>query len=487
MSSFFRYFFTTIVCLVISLQSATCGACDIRLGLRQISDIGKIAIDIKLSDGYKIAKTPKVWKLVGFDEIACESRLEQNYKDSVLYCDLNEQEHHSLKLQFFVCKDICEIITKEFEYRPKTNGATYYLLLMLLFGFLGGALLNIMPCVLPVIMLKLKHLTSKEAILGSIVGNYLTFVLMAFGICVLKFFGNQVGWGLHFQNLYFLKAACIDIFVLSLIGFEKIHFGISLEINQNHRGEILKNVISSGITTLLAIPCSAPLLGSAAAFAIQESFGNLLLIFVAIATGFNMPYFLCSFLDVSFLRKLQGRAVQKIINAGIILTLGWLMWQLFLRIKFVEYLLIIILFVFSLALFVAKRARIAWIPLIIIMFVGASNGRVSQQFDFNKISEKVNQNHVVILSITADWCVSCKYNKLKFSADEVRKKLKDCNAEFIEIDITEPDDRVLQYIKNYGRSGIPFTIVFGAKNKRGILLSELPSVDEILLTIDKVK
>ena len=487
MAYFFRYFFTTLVGLIISFQCATSGACDIKLRSRQIAEIGKIAVDIELSDGYKIAKIPKVLKIVGFDEIACESRFEQNGKDSVLYCDLNDREPNNLKIQFFVCKDICEIITKTFDYRPNTNRVSYYFLMMILFGFLGGALLNVMPCVLPVLMMKLKHLTSKEAILGSIVGNYLTFVLMAFGICVLKFFGNQVGWGLHFQNLYFLKAACIAIFVLSLIGFEKIHFGISLEINQNHRGEILKNVISSGITTLLAIPCSAPLLGSAATFAIQESFGNLLLIFVAIATGFNMPYFLCSFLDVSFLRKLQGRAVQKIINAGIILTLGWLMWQLFFRIKLVEYLLIIVIFGLSWILFVKKLSKIAWLSLIFIMFVGVSDGRASQQFNIDQIREKVNQNHVVILNITADWCVSCKYNKLKFSADEVRKKLKDCNAEFIEIDITEPDDRVLQYIKNYGRSGIPFTIVFGAKNKRGILLSELPSVDEILLTIDKVK
>ena len=65
--------------------------------------------------------------------------------------------------------------------------------------------------------------------------------------------------------------------------------------------------------------------------------------------------------------------------------------------------------------------------------------------------------------------MSCKYNKLKFSDSEIQKKLKNCGAEFVEIDITEPDNRVLQYIKSHGRSGIPFTIVFGSNNKQGIV------------------
>ena len=111
----------------------------------------------------------------------------------------------------------------------------------------------------------------------------------------------------------------------------------------------------------------------------------------------------------------------------------------------------------------------------------------AQTNKFTEISELVDQNNTVILNVTADWCLSCRYNKIKFQSGEVQSKIKTNNVKFIEIDITRRNDEVMNFIRNHSRAGIPFTIVFGPKNKEGILLSEIPTVSEIVKTIDLVK
>jgi len=447
----------------------------------------EVAFVVKLMPEYKIIKKPKVW--IDNEEKEISSNLSfDNVKNSyLLRCKLNPWVQHNLKFQFFVCGKLCHIINKSSVYHPPEDHTTYYFWLMIFFGFVGGMLLNIMPCVLPVIMLKIRHMTSSVAVWSSIFGNYISFIALAIVTCLLKQLGNSVGWGFHFQNIYFLKSALVFLFVFTLMSFNKINFFFNLEMKQMTRGEIMKNIISSVMITLLAIPCSAPFLGSAVTFAIQEAFPNLLLIFIAIATGFNIPYFLAIFIDVSFLKKLQGTIFQKIINFGVVSAFLWLTWQLSVRIKLVEFIAITLLFTISFLLFDKNRNKLAWLSLFGVMLMNISGGKGAQPFNPEEVEALINKNHVVVVNVTADWCVSCKYNKLKLMNSAIRSKLKECNAKFIEVDITEHNEDVIKYMKKYGRSGIPFTLVCGPGNRQGILLSEIPSEDEIMLSIDQAK
>lgn len=138
-------------------------------------------------------------------------------------------------------------------------------------------------------------------------------------------------------------------------------------------------------------------------------------------------------------------------------------------------------------MFLEQHNKIAVLLLSGIMFLNISTNPENQEVKFTEVQNLVKQDNIVILNISADWCLSCKYNKLKFLSDEVQNKIKENKIKIIEIDITKKNDKVMKFITKHARSGIPFTIIYGPKNKSGILLSEIPSVTEITKTIDLVK
>ena len=487
MKYFLRIFFVfallfSIISLAFSLEIS-----DISLKIENLSNDGVATFEISLPKGWKLAKPPKIvskYNPLGFKYLENLQQISPNkYRTR---CKLNKNQKDVLKFDFFVCKKVCSVVSKDFSFTPVVTINFFWMIL--LFGFIGGLLLNVTPCILPVILLKMKHLHSRATIINSIIGNYLSFLILALALFLLRISGETVGWGLHFQNVYFLKFAVIIFFIFSLITFGKLRFYWNINLNKSKiSSKMLRDIISSVMTTMIAIPCTAPVLGTAATFAIQESFVNLFSIFMAIATGFSVPYFVALFWKFPFKKIFQNRILHYIIDYGVVITFFWLCWILFKNINPIEIIIICLTFLFALFLFKKERNTVAIVLLISTIFVNIPRENTQNPDQLKAVSELVKQNKVVILNITADWCLSCKYNKIKLNSKQVQTKIQENNVKFIEIDITKKNDKVIKFIHEHSRVGIPFTIVYGPKNRSGVLLSEILDISEIIKTIDLVR
>ena len=180
------------------------------------------------------------------------------------------------------------------------SGKKPYLFNFLILAFLGGLILNFMPCVLPVLSLKLLSLVKigsesaikvKNNIISIVLGIFSSFLFLSLFIITMKFLGHSIGWGFQFQNLYFLIfiTSIVFIFSLNLLGFFEIILPGKLfnNINEYINSNKISGYYFSGVfATLMATPCSAPFLGTAIGFSAITSNLNILMIFISVALGF---------------------------------------------------------------------------------------------------------------------------------------------------------------------------------------------------------
>jgi suppressor for copper-sensitivity B len=389
------------------------------------------------------------------------------------------------------CNDIfCTIVSKTVRITlpPTKSGNSFFSFLwILLLGFLGGLMLNIMPCVLPVIVMKLKSLTSREAVCGSIAGNYVIFAVFTAVTAFLKATGNIVGWGMHFQNPHFLEIMAFFLFALTLYAFDLIPLFPSLQFADKKRSVFFGNFLSSMIAAAAATPCTAPFLGTAATFAISGSVADMSMIFFAVATGFSTPYFFSFFIPVDFFSRFRrsGIILKKIINGGVLVTFLWIFWLLSNHLKPPAITIYILSFLLTATLLKMQKYRTAMLSAAIclcgLMFrdfspetIGGDNPAFIQ---FK--AELSKKNQIIVFNITADWCLTCKYNRRVLEDPKVVELFKTRNVKFIEADMTRKDDALMQFIGKHGRVGIPFTIVYGPRAVDGILLSETPTAEEV--------
>lgn len=471
--------------------------------------------------------------------------------------DVNKPTNLQVEINYGICNKICIPATQKFylkipalerdqtalqtiqEYLPNEQIAAeaaptkvahprISLIRALIIAFIGGAILNIMPCVLPVLSIKLlsviEHSKAKLsrirfAFFSTILGIVFSFVIFAFLTATLKALGSAVGWGLQFQNPYFLLFLLIVlmIFIANLLGhfeFGSNSFLASLlnrAINNNEakKNIFIPNFLSGILAVLLATPCSAPFVGVAISFALASNTQTIFLIFITMGFGLALPYlFLLAFPKTTHLLPKPGNWMVRLKNvmAGFLAaTAIWLIYILCDNIGFISAMSSALLAVLILLFFRKfEYYKNFWVKIIIFSFLAALTFVVPSQlshlnkmmeekqqehwtkFDQSKIEGLVKEGKTVVVDITADWCISCKANKLLvLNSKEVREKLSQSNIVAMRGDLTKPDEEIFNFLKKYNRYGIPFNIVFGPGAKDGILTSELLSKDALILAIDK--
>ncbi len=406
------------------------------------------------------------------------------------------------------------------------------LLKAILIAFIGGLILNIMPCVLPVLSIKLlsviNHSQSKLsrirwAFFSTTLGIVFSFAAFAFIAVFLKSVGNQIGWGFQFQNPYFLLflLVVLMVFIANLMGLFEFNFGGSLGSvlnkkitkEEQKKNIFIPNFFSGILAVLLATPCSAPFVGVAISFALSADTKEIFLIFAAMSLGLASPYlFLIAFPKSVKLMPKPGawmlRAKQ--LMAGFLAaTAIWLVYILIDNIGFIAamsaaLLAILILLFFKVInkinlsktkIFVAAIALISLTVAIFIVpnrlaYLDQMIEKTQQEnwikFDESRIPDLVKQGKTVVIDITADWCITCKANKLLvLNSKEIRTKLAEKNIVAMRGDLTKPDEAIFNFMKKYNRYGIPFNIVFGPNAPDGVLTSELLSKKSFLEAIDK--
>ena len=378
---------------------------------------------------------------------------------------------------------------------------------MMLIALLGGLILNVMPCVLPVLGMKLSAVVAapdlnktqiRQQFLASALGILVSFWLLAAFIVSLKMTGQAIGWGVQFQNPWFIgfMALVTSVFAINMLGAFEINLPSSLQTKlatsggNDNRGHFLQGMFA----TLLATPCSAPFLGTAVAFALGADVVSLFVIFTALAVGMALPWLLVAAVpQVANYFPKPGRwmSIVKVIFAGLLLLTS--LWLISLLANFISTgilwaiaAILVLLFVILMAKLYGSAAVIATISISILLSAVtafATSDRWAsplptdlewtplQQTD---IQAKVAKGQTVFVDVTADWCITCKANKVGvILQNPVYSRLKQADIDLVIGDWTKPSAAITGYLQSHNRFGVPFNVVYGPNAPDGI---ELPVI-----------
>ncbi|BAM88173.1 putative suppressor for copper-sensitivity B [Bradyrhizobium oligotrophicum S58] len=387
-------------------------------------------------------------------------------------------------------------------------------------ALLGGFILNFMPCVFPVLSLKLVslvdhgsgHLSSpRRAFLATAAGIVASFLTLAVILSALKATGAEVGWGLQFQQPAFLIAMIIVLaaFGANLLGLFEINlpWWIAGRLGNaaSHR-TTAGHAVNGFVMTLLATPCSAPFVGTAVAFALSQAAPQILLVFTALGLGMAAPYLcLAAAPRLAALFPRPGRWMLKLRAVAAIAMAATALWLLIvladisgpaiatsLAAALLAPALIMAAFRFPLRRTIAGAGvavTIGLAPMAATYLVQPESvGRPApiawQPLVPADIAARVRAGHTVFVDIGASWCVTCKVNeKLVLDSTAVRSRLTS-GVVAVKADWTSPSDAIASYLRSFGRYGLPFNAVFGPGAPAGIVLPELLTSQTVIDAID---
>ena len=376
------------------------------------------------------------------------------------------------------------------------------LLWVVLLALGGGMLLNLMPCVFPVLSLKAMSLVSSpgqsHATLGVAytLGVILSFALLAGVLLVLRAAGEAIGWGFQLQSPWFIAALVYLFFVMGLslsgmieVGTRWMGLGQGLTEQQGLRGSFFTGVLA----TVVASPCTAPFMGTALGVAVTLPTIQALLIFVALGFGLALPMLLVSVMPAlaRWLPK-PGAWMDTFKQAmafPLYLTVVWLLWVLGRQAgadALAAVLVGLVMLVFAIWLGQRRSASTAssggWsalrhsaigLSLMIAVFAVVAAERSApnktepenvwwQAWSPSLLAEiQADPSRGALVNMTADWCVTCLVNeRIALSNDEVRDALADRDVVYLKGDWTRRDDDITAYLAQYGRNGVPLYVYY---------------------------
>lgn len=336
---------------------------------------------------------------------------------------------------------------------------------LLLLALLGGLILNLMPCVLPVLSLKILSVVSHggkdsrgvifKNFMASAAGIIFSFWVIAAALVMMKSAGETIGWGIQFQHPGFLVflTVVVLLFAANMWGLFEIPLPrfIARHATPKSADEptLAGHFLTGAFATLLATPCTAPFLGTAVGFALARGAFEIFTIFTFLGIGLALPYILLA---------VSPRVFKYMPRPGA--------WMVRLR------------KILALAL-VATAVWLASILVTITTTPALAKGW--EKFDQARIESEVAAGRTVFVDVTADWCLTCKANK-RFVLDraEVQMELSAENVVRLQADWTQRDETIAAYLQSYGKYGIPFNIVYGPAVPQGIVLPELLTQDAVI-------
>ena len=380
----------------------------------------------------------------------------------------------------------------------------------LFFAFLGGLILNLMPCVLPVVSLKVMNFVkmageSRRQLMlhGALfsLGVLLSFWVLAIVLILLQRGGEAVGWGFQLQEPLFIAALALLFTLLGMSLFGVFEMGTQLAsyageaAHKGHTG-LMASFTSGVFATAVATPCTGPFMGSALGFALTQPAYVALAIFTALGLGMAAPYLLLGVFPalIRWLPKPGAwmETFKQLLGFVMLATVIWLLWVFSSQTGHSAlFLMLFALLSVSLAAWVygrfsspIRKAHVQRLGKIgaVLCFSAAlglayvASGQVEtttthaqeigwEPFSAKRLAELRANNTPVLIDFTAKWCLICQANHLALSQSAVEQKFQDLGVVRMKADWTKRDPEITQELRKHGRSGVPLYVLYGADSK----------------------
>ena len=398
------------------------------------------------------------------------------------------------------------------------------LVLTIIFAFIGGLILNAMPCVFPILSIKILNFVeqsegSKEKMiqhgLSFSAGVLVTFLSIAGLLLLLKSGGESIGWGYQLQSplmvtilIYLFVAIGITFMSNLVLGGQLAQLG---NINQGY-GDITSSFLTGVLAVIVASPCTAPFMGSAVGIALLQPGFITIAIFVSLGLGFAAPYLLLSFYP-SLLKVLPkpGAWMETLKQFMAFPMWGsalWLTWVLSGQVQTDSVLMVLLgaLFI-ALGLWILEKNQSSdgfakWMSLSsVTILLGAAlwlaptdyeNIEQDTSSDLNSYSPELldsllAENKPVFLNFTADWCITCKVNEaIVLNQVSIKNALESKGIVYLKADWTRKDETIANKLAEYGRTGVPLYLLYSSEGIP-VILPELLTEDMLLSYIETIK
>jgi thiol:disulfide interchange protein DsbD len=405
------------------------------------------------------------------------------------------------------------------------------ILLAVLFAFIGGLLLNLMPCVLPVISLKIfsfmkmagqcRSQTMKHG-LAFFAGVVASFWLLAGALLLLQSYGHAIGWGFQLQEPLFVAmlAALLLLFALNFFGLFEV--GASLtsiagqvqQVSKSRASALCSSFCSGILATAVATPCSGPFLGTAIGFAVTLPPFYALAIFTALGCGMALPYLLLAAFPglLRFLPKPGPwmKIFKELMGFVMLSTVLWLLWVFAAQTdQLALFVLLAALLVLSLAGWIygnyctaMHSARSRLLGGLVVLLCGgvalaaiasvalpaeltpaqtadpqalaASDGEVWEPFSLERVKALQQEGRPVLIDFTAKWCLICQANHMVLSSQAVATKLNALKVVKMKADWTRRDPAITAALQSYGRNAVPlYLLLKGSVADKPIIMPQV--------------
>ena len=383
------------------------------------------------------------------------------------------------------------------------------LVVAVLFAFIGGLILNVMPCVLPVLSIKALSLAgglhagaARREGAYYLIGVLATFLALALVLITLRSAGAAVGWGFQLQSPLVSAGLALLFFAigLNLLGVFEINLGQSAGSSLAARSGDVGAFFAGALAVVAATPCTAPFMTGAIGAALTQSNGATLLVFASLGLGFALPL-----TALAFAPGLQGalpkpgpwmERVRNVLAFPMFGAAVWLAWVLTKQSGAGGALALLSLATaLGFAIVAARWGRI-WIVigLLVLALTGAlawkplagaeaPSALASEPWSAARVAALRAEGRPVFVNFTADWCVSCKVNEaLTFSSPRVARAFAEHNVAYLEADWTRRDAAIAAELAAHGRAGVPLYLYY-APGRDAVVLPQLLTENAVIEAI----
>ena len=367
----------------------------------------------------------------------------------------------------------------------KTQGLSFLLAIFL--AFVGGIILNAMPCVFPVIALKVMSLVNESGKSNSwkhglvfTLGIEISMLILLIATMAVKNLGQFVGWGWQLQSSLMSSLLALLFFALGVILVSRVELGSFFtrlgNLNVNKTG-YSNSFLLGLLTVIVATPCTGPYMGAAIGWGISQPILISSIIFLSLGFGIAFPTLLLSILPkgINILPR-PGNwmgVVSRIMGIPMFLTALWLTWVVFrqsgyegLIILISSLLILLVAFlVFRFSSTIAKRSSIALISasiLFLIFFIPSENKNsksyidIGEKWSIERVNQLRDEKRNILLNFTADWCLTCKVNeRLVLNSKEFISLIENDEIVYLVADWTKYDPKITEELEKYKRAGVP--------------------------------